>query len=450
MLCSQYNYRLAQRFNWYDETRCRIDACPLMCLIVPVEEIFSSFPVEYIIEHGYINWKALQQSDLPQTKVERPWYKDIHSQVLQDCIHRVDKTFERYTSGDKNGKRSGRPRFKSRSRYRSFTYTQAKQDCIDGNRIKLPKIGNVKMVLHRPLPDGFKIKTATVIHKADGWYVTLSLQDDTVPTLSPDIDFTKVAGIDVGLKDFLVMSDEAVVPIPQFARKSERRRKVLNKALSRKKRKGTKRRQSSGKKLSKHSLQSSIRGKPAQWTLRYQKVARQRKDFHYNIANKLLDEYDVIAHEALNIKGLAKTRLSKSILDAGWGNFIEIVTRKVRNALPRSCRRRPPAGSAAENAGKITVAVNPNGTTQNCSNCGVKVPKTLKDRVHKCSCGLELDRDFLTKFHSRETRSVDFALNAAINIRKLAEGHPVSKARGDLSDSRSVKREALTGLLAVS
>jgi len=145
-------------------------------------------------------------------------------------------------------------------------------------------------------------------------------------------------------------------------------------------------------------------------------VARQRKDFHYNIANKLLDEYDVIAHEALNIKGLAKTRLSKSILDAGWGNFIEIFTRK------------------AENTGKMTVAVNPNGTTQNCSNCDVKVPKTLRDRVHKCTCGLELDRD----------------LNAAINIRKLAEGHPVSKARGDLSNSRSVKREALTGLLAVS
>ncbi len=400
MLCAQYNYRLAQRFNWYDETRCRIDACPLVCSIVLVEEIFRDIPAEYINEHGYINWKALQQGDLPNTKVERPWYKEIHSQVLQDCIHRVDKTFERYISGDKNGKRSGRPRFKSRSRYRSFTYTQAKQDCIDGNRITLPKIGKVRIVLHRPLPDGFKIKTATVIHKGDGWYVTLSLQDDSVPTLSPDIDFSKVVGIDVGLKDFLVTSDEDIVSIPQFARKTERRRKLLNKSLNRKKRKGTKRRQKAGKRLSKHYLH----------------VARQRKDFHYNIAKRLLDNYDVIAHEDLNIKGLAKTHLSKSILDAGWGNFIAIV----------ACK--------AESAGKTTVAVNPNGTTQNCSNCGVKVPKTLKDRVHQCTCGLEICRD----------------LNAAINIRKLAEGLPVGKARGDLSDSRSMKREALTGLLAVS
>jgi putative transposase len=130
----------------------------------------------------------------------------------------------------------------------------------------------------------------------------------------------------------------------------------------------------------------------------------------------LLFNYDVIAHEDLNIKGLAKTRLSKSILDAGWGNFIAIV----------ACK--------AESAGKMTVSVNPKGTTQNCSNCGTRVPKTLRDRVHKCTCGLEICRD----------------LNAAINIRKLAEGHPVSKARGDLSDSRSMKREALTGLLAVS
>ncbi len=402
MLCSQYNYRLAQRFNWYDETRCRIDACPLLCSIVPVEEIFKDIPVELVGKQGYVDWKALQKGDLPQTKVERPWYKDIYSQVLQDCVLRVDKTFERFIFGDKNGKRSGRPRFKSRNRYQSFTYPQVKQNCVEGNRISLSKIGDVKIVLHRPLPNGFKIKTPTVIYKADGWYVTLSLQDDTVPVLSLNIDFTKVVGIDVGLKDFLVTSDEEVVSIPQFARKSEKRRRLLNKSLTRKKRKGTKRRQKAGIRLSKHYLH----------------VARQRKDFHYNLSKKLLDRYDIIAHEDLNIKGLAKTHLSKSILDAGWGNFIEIVSRK------------------AESAGKTTVSVNPKGTTQNCSNCGTKVPKTLKDRVHHCSCGLEMCRDFLTKFHSRETRSVDFALNAAINIKNLAAGHSVSKAQRLLSDSR--------------
>ncbi|MBV8885166.1 MAG: transposase [Chroococcidiopsidaceae cyanobacterium CP_BM_RX_35] len=87
--------------------------------------------------------------------------------------------------------------------------------------------------------------------------------------------------------------------------------------------------------------------------------------------------------------------MSKSILDAGWGEFIEIVTCK------------------AASAGRLTVAVNPNGTTQHCSGCGTKVPKTLSDRWHSCSCGVELHRD----------------LNAAINIKNLALGHRVSKAQ---------------------
>lgn len=179
---------------------------------------------------------------------------------------------------------------------------------------------------------------------------------------------------------------------PQFARKSEKRRKVLNKALSRKKQKGTQRRQKVGKHLSKH----------------YQKVARQRKDFHYKTAHWLLSKYDVIAHEDLNIKGLAKTRLAKSVLDAGWNDFLLIVTAK------------------AESAGRITVAVNPSGTTQRCSGCDTVVPKTLADRWHSCSCGVELDRD----------------VNAALNIKKLAQGHRVSKARGVRRDTGTTKREA--------
>jgi putative transposase len=373
----QYNYRLWERFKWWDSHRCPINACPLVCSIAP--------PANQPEYYG-------QKRDLVQTKVKYPEYKNVYSDVLQDVVGRVKKTSDRFINGDSSGKRSGKPRHKSSSRYRSFTYPRMKPNCIIGKFITLPKIGDVKLILHRPIPDGFIIKTCTVVHKPDGWYVTLSLSDDTVPTVSPDINFKNAVGIDVGLKDFLVTSEGEVVPIPQFARKSEKRRKLLNKALSRKRRKGTKSRQKAGKQLSKH----------------YQKIARQRKDFHFKTAKLLLDKYDVIAHEALNIKGLAKTRLAKSILDVGWGEFIEIVTCK------------------ASSAGRLTVAVNPNGTTQNCSGCGLKVPKTLKDRWHSCSCGVELDRD----------------LNAAINVKNLAVGHPVSKARGVRQDTGTAKREA--------
>lgn len=363
LLRRQYNYRLWERFDWWEHHRCAINACPLVCSIAP--------PAEAPEYYG-------QKRDLVHTKALFPEYGDVYSDVLQDCIGRVKKTFDRFIKGDSNGTRSGKPRFKPSSRYRSFTYPRMKAACIDGKFITLPKIGKVKFILHRPIPDGFVIKTCTITNKADGWYLTLSLADDTVPTISPDINIESVVGIDVGLKEFLVTSDGETVPIPQFARKSEKRRKVLNKSLSRKKRKGTSRRQSSGKRLSKH----------------YQKVARQRKDFHFKTAKRLLDKYDIIAHEKLNVKGLAKTRLSKSILDAGWTQFIEIV----------ACK--------AESAGKITVAVNPSGTTQKCSGCGEVVPKTLADRWHSCACGVELGRDH----------------NAAINIKNLGVGHSLNKA----------------------
>jgi IS605 OrfB family transposase len=113
-------------------------------------------------------------------------------------------------------------------------------------------------------------------------------------------------------------------------------------------------------------------------------------------AKQLLDKYDVIGFEDLNVKGLAKTRMAKSILDAGWSEFLDILVCK------------------AESAGKLAITVNPNGTTQNCSNCGTRIPKTIADRWHSCHvCGLELDRD----------------VNVAINVKNLAVGRTVNKAQ---------------------
>lgn len=365
LLRMQYNYRLAERFDWFESTRCLINSCSLVsCSIAP------------IVEQPDYYW---QKRDLLNTKKLFPNYGQIHSQVLQDCIARVKKTFDRYINVNKAGKRSGKPRFKNKSRYNTFTYTQMSQECIKNNKINLPKIGKVKIILHRSIPDGFKIKTASIIKNADGWYVALILQDITVPTLNPDININKVIGIDMGLKDFLITSNSETVPIPQFARKIEKHTKLLNKAVSRKK-KGSNKRCKAVKKLAKH----------------HQKIARQRKDFHYKSAQQLLNKYDVIGFEDLNVKGLARTRMAKSILDAGWSQFLDILVCK------------------AESAGKLAIAVNPRGTTQNCSGCGTHIHKTLKDRWHSCHvCGLELDRD----------------VNAAINIKNIAVGQTVIKAQ---------------------
>ncbi|AOW98733.1 transposase [Moorena producens PAL-8-15-08-1] len=364
MLRHQYNYLLAERFNWYEQNRCSINSCPLLCHLPELKNNPDYFS---------------QQNSLPQLKKTRPWYKVVQSQVLQNCVKRVDLAFKRFLKGDSNGKRSGRPRFKGRNRYKSLTFPSLSKNPINGNILTLPKFGKVKMVYHRPIPKVFKIKTATITRKADGYYVALSIQDDTVPNTIPIDSVTSPIGIDMGLKSFLIKSDGSEVPIPQYYRKAQKRLKKIQKAVSRSK-KGSNNRKKAVTKLGKA----------------HKKVADTRKDFHFKTAKGLLDNHDLVAHEKLNIKGLAKTRLAKSILDAGWGEFLSILSNK------------------AENAGLVTVAVNPHNTSQNCSNCGKKVPKKLKDRIHSCPhCGYVADRD----------------VNAAMNVLKLAVGHPVrSKA----------------------
>jgi putative transposase len=316
---------------------------------------------------------------LPYLKKTHPHYGEIYSQVLQDVVKRVKVTFDRFLKGDTNGHRSGKPRFKSRSRYKTLTYPQIKESCLQGNRINLPKLGLIKIILHRPIPDGFKIKTASITKKADGYYLTLSLEDATVPSISPDVNFDSIIGIDVGLKTFLTTSENETVPIPQYYRKAQKRLKVIQKRVSRGK-KGSNRRLKAIKQLSRQ----------------HKVVVDKRKDFHFKTANNLLKEHDIIAVEDLNIKGLAKSRLAKSVNDAGWGNFLSILTNK------------------AENAGLLVVPVKASGTSQDCSSCGVKVPKKLHERWHDCPhCGCSLDRDH----------------NAAINIKNRAVGHSVFKAQ---------------------
>ena len=352
MLRCQYNYLLAQRFDWYEKNRCPIDKCPLICHLPELAD-----------KPNYYSQKA----SLTQLKIDRPWYKDIHSQVLQEVPKKVEITFDRWLKGDSNGKKSGRPRFKGVGQYKTFTFPQFKRHHFSGDKITLSKIGDVKVIVHRQIPDGFDIKTVSVTKKADGYYVTLSLDDKTVPSIKPDFDENNIVGIDVGLIDFFVTSDNERISAPKFLRKSERKLKSAQRRVSRRK-KGFIRRKKAIKKLGKQ----------------HKKVADTRKDFHFKTAKSLLDKYDVIAVEKLNIKGLAKTRLAKSINDAGWGQFITILSNK------------------AENAGLKVIAVNPNGTSQECSSCGHKVKKPLSQRMHNCPvCHASLCRD----------------LNAAINIK---------------------------------
>lgn len=358
----QYNYLLAQRFYWYEQNRSPIDRCSIF--VCPLPELKE--------QPNYYNQKA----SLTLLKEDRPWYKSIHSQVLQEVPKKVEITFDRWLKGDVNGKKSGRPRFKGVGQYKTFTFPQFKQHHFVNNKMTLSKIGDVKVIVHRQIPDGFDIKTVSVTKKVDGYYVTLSLDDKAVPTIKPDFNANNIVGIDVGLIDFIVTSDDERIAAPKFWRQAERKLKSAQRCVSRRKR-GSNRRKKAIKKLG----------------IQHKKISDTRKDFHFKTANNLLKKYDVIAVEKLNIKGLARTRLAKSIHDAGWGQFINILSFK------------------AENAGLKVITVNPRGTSQECSSCGHKVKKLLSQRMHNCPvCHTSLCRD----------------LNAAVNIRNRGT-HDLSK-----------------------
>lgn len=260
MLRAQYNYLLADRFDWWERNRCDINACPMASYLPELRD-----NPEYYA----------QKRSLVPLKVNRPWYKDIYSQVLQDCVSRVKLAFDRFIKGDCNGKRSGRPRFRGKNRYRSFTYTQMDNEDIQGNKINLSKIGWVKLILHRPIPDGFKVKTAIISKKSDGWYATLSLEDTSVPKSINELELTESnsIGIDLGLEKFLADSEGNFTTVPQFFRKVEDKLAQLQQKTSAAK-KGSRARKLLARKVAKL----------------HQKIARQRRQFQFETAGKVLEK----------------------------------------------------------------------------------------------------------------------------------------------------------------
>lgn len=301
-----------------------------------------------------------QQNELPLIRKTVPGFSDIHSQVLQDVLRRLDKSFRNFFRGLKQHQKIGFPRFKSRGRLNSITYTQSGFS-VKGNRVHLSKIGPVKIRHHRGMVDGGKIKMCTVVKSGDHWYCCLVVE--YLLKVKQKI-ITDAVGIDLGINSFAVLSDGVVIDNPRYYRKSQDKLKEVQSKYSIHKGKKTKRRL------------SAI----------HRKTFNQRKDFLHKESRKIVDTYDLIAHESLNIRGLVKLGLSKSIHDAGWGTFINMLTYK------------------AEEAGTHIIAVNPYNTSQSCCKCGTVVKKTLSQRQHNCpNCGLSMDRD----------------LNAAHNILKL-------------------------------
>lgn len=311
---------------------------------------------------------------LPGWKGEHPFLLNAYSQSLQDACTRVDLAFQAFFRRVKAGEKPGYPRFKG-DWYKSFTYPESGFRLLENGHLYLSKIGDVKIKLHRPI--GGRVKALTIKRDALGnWYACFSCEVEPRP-LPPS---SKVVGVDVGLSHFATLSTSEHIPNPRFFRRGEKSLARAQRRLS-KREKGTPEYRKS-KRVVQHV---------------HQRIANRRKDFAHKLSRKLVNEYQIIAFEDLDIQQMQENNwrgLNKSIGDAAWGQLTRYTIYK------------------AEYAGRECVLVDPRGTTQECSSCGEIVPKDLSVRVHDCPhCGLKLDRDH----------------NAALNV--LARG--LSRLRAD-------------------
>ena len=335
-----YNYALRERKDWIKSRSCAANSCSLQS--------------EYIItaDAPYPSYYA-QKRSLTAAKKQLPHLKDVQSQVLQDVIGRVEAAF-----AARKERGHGFPRFKKFGQYRSFLFPQFKENPVKDGQIKLPKLGGMRIVLHRSVPNGFAVKTVRIVKKHSGWYATLCIQADVnVPDAVPCGDSI---GIDVGLEYFLSTSNGLQVKRPRFFSKLQRKLKLLQRRL--------KNRQEGSNNRAK--LMRKI-GRV------HEQIAACRLDWQFKLAHKLCDYAQMIFVEDLDFRIMAKGMLGKHTLDAGLGQFINQV-------LPWVCFKR----------GVYYGKVDPNGTSQECPDCGAVVKKSLSDRIHKChSCGSVKPRD---------------------------------------------------------
>ena len=299
---------------------------------------------------------AGQSAQLPAIKEVRPEYRDVHAQVLQDVLMRLDRAFQAFFRRVKAGEKPGYPRFHGANRHTSFTYKQFGNGAtLDNGVLVLSKIGQLALRWSRSL-EGTP-KTVTISHEADGWYVCFSCEG--VP-MQPLPLAGQETGIDLGLESFATLADGSQIANPRHYRKAERALKRAQRRVSRRKR-GSHRRRKAVKLLARA----------------HQRVRRARRDFHHKVALALVRRYDTIYHEDLQTANMVRNHhLAKSISDAGWSQFLNIL------AFKAVC------------AGKRAVAVPPAYTSQTCSGCGVIVHKGLSVRWHSCpDCGTSLHRD---------------------------------------------------------
>jgi putative transposase len=303
---------------------------------------------------------------------ERAWLNEVSAVVLQQALADLNAAYRNFfasLNGTRNGPKVNKPRFRSRKDHRQairFT-ANARFKVLPNRKLRLPKIGDVPVRWSRPLPS--RPSSVTIITDAAGRYFA-SFVIETQPAPLPQTE--PVVGIDLGLTHFAVLSDGRKITAPRFLRRAENNLKRRQRDLSRKQ-KGSRNRDKARVKVARA----------------HAKVADARRDFCHQLSTALIRDNQAIAVEDLAVNGLGRTRLAKSIHDAGWSAFVAMLEYKARLY-----------GRTVVKIGRFVP------TSQTCCRCGVKDgPKPLHARAWRCAgCGAWLDRD----------------INAAVNVAKAA------------------------------
>lgn len=335
--------------------------------------------------------KFEQLCKVKELKRSDPYASHIHSHMLQVVVQDLDRAFQAFFRRVKAGERPGYPRFKGRSRFDSFGLKEYGNGFkLDGRRLKLSGVGRLRVRWHRPMEGA--IKTVRICRQAGKWYASFACEVEPTPLPSTG----QSAGADVGIHHLLATSEGEIVENPRWYGGSQAKLRMLQRRVARRTKGGSNR----GRAIL--ALQRQ-----------HEYISNGRKDFLNKLAHSLIARYDFIALEDLQINGMVRNhRLSKSILDAGWGYLKQRL-----------------ADKAAE-AGRQVVLVNPSYTSRTCSSCGAHFADlSLSDRWIECPCGLSLDRD----------------VNAALNILYRAVGSSLSRPKSRYLRAGQVRWDESTG-----
>jgi putative transposase len=297
-----------------------------------------------------------QAKALTEWRQEDPEASALPANLQRATLKRLDEAYNAFFRRVKSGGKPGFPRFRGKGWFDSFGFCEFRGISMRAGKLRFKSMpGALRVHLHRPIPVKAVIRCCVFRRDVKGWTVGLAAEQPAPPLREGE----RAVGVDLGITTFAALSDGAVIPSLKAARRAERGLRVAQRALARKKR------------------GSKGRGKARIGVRRcHAATVRHRANHLHQASARLVRDYDLIAIEALQVKGLARSSLAKDVHDASWAKFISFLRYK------------------AAKAGARLIEVDPRNTSQDCSGCGITVPKELGDRQHECPhCGLSIDRD---------------------------------------------------------